>query len=147
MKSYVTMEAAVCPICGKDEDTGAILMDTRMRERFDRRTVTGWGLCADHRALYADGFVALVEVKPMPGRDRDRVNADEVDRTGRIMHLAFHVAAELIPGLAKDGKMPPLAFVPPEAIERIIEICKAQGVEPMAPEDRPERGAREVPNA
>ncbi len=35
-KSYVTM--AVCPICG--EDTGALLLDKKLEERFEMRTVT-----------------------------------------------------------------------------------------------------------
>ena len=35
-KSYVTM--AICPIC--HEETGDILMDTHLRDRFEMRTIT-----------------------------------------------------------------------------------------------------------
>ena len=31
-KSYVTMEQKQCPVCGKIEDTGSLLLDKRLRK-------------------------------------------------------------------------------------------------------------------
>jgi hypothetical protein len=59
-KSHVTMEQHKCAVCGKDYDTGALLLDTRLGKRFEMHTVTGWGLCPEHQKLYDDGYVALV---------------------------------------------------------------------------------------
>ena len=50
-KSYVTIEQHVCPVCGKAHDTGTILLDRRLRERFDMYTPTGYGLCPEHKAM------------------------------------------------------------------------------------------------
>ena len=59
-KSFVTLEQHVCPICARPHDSGALLLDTRMRDRFEHTTVTGWGLCEEHQKFYDDGFIALV---------------------------------------------------------------------------------------
>jgi len=44
-KSHVSLEQRVCLVCGTTFDTGAILLDKRLRQHLDRHTVTGWGLC------------------------------------------------------------------------------------------------------
>ena len=44
-KSHVGMEQNVCPVCGKAFDTGTILLDRRLRNSLERKTVTGWSLC------------------------------------------------------------------------------------------------------
>lgn len=147
MKSYVTMETKVCPICGKNEDSGAILMDTRMRDRFEHRTATGWDLCAEHRQLFAEGYVALVECSNDPGRSVSRMEPEDALRTGRIMHLKLPAADALFsyqggawPRM-RDGKPNPLSFCPPGVIEMVEKWARERGVEPVAPEARP--GAQE----
>jgi len=44
MKSHVGMEQKVCPVCGQAFDTGVILLDKRLRNSLERKTVTGWDL-------------------------------------------------------------------------------------------------------
>ena len=90
MKSHVSMEQHVCPVCGKTHDTGAILLDRRLRQTFDRFTVTDYELCPEHAKLHADGFVALVECSNGPTSLRD------ARRTGNIAHVRRRgVAADL----------------------------------------------------
>jgi hypothetical protein len=148
MKSYVTLETKVCPICGKEEDSGAILMDTRivngkLRDTFEHRTATGWDLCAEHRALYADGYVALVECSNEPGSNVSRMNPEDAVRTGRIVHLKLPAADALFnfeggawPRM-KDGKPQAISFVQPGVVDLVLRWSKAQGVEPISPENRP----------
>lgn len=63
-KSHVSMEQRVCLICGSAFDTGAILLDKRLRQSMAHHTVTGWGLCPEHERLFKDGYIALVECDP-----------------------------------------------------------------------------------
>src|SRR3546814_1103109 len=43
-KSHVSLEQHVCLVCGTAFDTGAILLDKRLRASMERHTKTGWGL-------------------------------------------------------------------------------------------------------
>lgn len=58
MKSYVTM--AVCPIC--QEDTGEILMDRKMRNQFEMRTMTPMP-CDACKTKYLKKGVMLINPK------------------------------------------------------------------------------------
>ena len=42
-KSHVSMERRVCRVCGREYDTGAILLDRRLKKSMDRHTLTGGG--------------------------------------------------------------------------------------------------------
>src|SRR3546814_11650878 len=63
-KSHVSLEQHACLVCGARFDTGAILLDKRLRASMARHTAPGWGLCPEHQTLSADGFVALVAFDP-----------------------------------------------------------------------------------
>lgn len=63
-KSHVSLEQHVCLVCDTAFDTGAILLEKRLRQSMERYTATGWGLCPEHQKLSDDGFVALVECDP-----------------------------------------------------------------------------------
>jgi hypothetical protein len=60
-KSHVSMEQYVCLVCGVAFDTGAILLDKRLRASMKRYTATRLGLCTEHQKLADEGFVALVK--------------------------------------------------------------------------------------
>lgn len=49
MKSWVTSFTKRCVVCGKEYETGELGLDIRMEESFERRTCTGFGVCAEHR--------------------------------------------------------------------------------------------------
>jgi len=85
-KSYVTLEQHQCAVCGKEYDTGAILLDKRMKDRFEKHTVTGLGLCDEDQKHYDNGFIAVVEgVKQIDG----------VYRTGGLAHIRLEAAQEM----------------------------------------------------
>lgn len=44
-KSYVSMEQHQCPVCLSVFDTGNLLFDTRLKDRFAPHTLTGRSLC------------------------------------------------------------------------------------------------------
>ena len=83
-KSYVTMEQHQCHVCGKIFDTGALLLDIHLRNRFDRNTVTGSSLCPDCSKRIDDGFTILIVVK-------DGETGSNPYRTGELL---FHKAAD-----------------------------------------------------
>jgi hypothetical protein len=56
-KSHVTIEQHQCPVCGAVFDTGAILLDRRLAERFNQYTVTGQSLCPEHLADIEGGYI------------------------------------------------------------------------------------------
>lgn len=93
-KSYVTIEKHVCPVCGTLHDTGSILLDKRLKERFEHNTVTGLSLCPEHLKLHNDGYVALVEIKDPPIGVRP--NPQNADRTGKICHLKRTAAKQIL---------------------------------------------------
>jgi len=119
-KSYVSLEQHVCLVCGVAFDTGSLLLDRRLRARLEHRTVTGWGLCAEHRKLFDDGYVALVECDlqrsglPTGG---DRLKPEQAYRTGRIAHLRREAFARLfnVPVEARQA----CVFVESGVIERL----------------------------
>jgi hypothetical protein len=85
-KSWVTLEQQVCVVCGKEFDTGSLLLDKRL---LDHKTVTGWGLCPDHAKLKADGYVALVgcDDAKSPKKSDGTVDPAEAWRTGDLIHI------------------------------------------------------------
>ena len=88
MKSHVGMEQKACPVCGQAFDTGAILLDKRLRNTLERKTVTGWDLCPEHAKLWEKGYIALVECDPEKSTFTDgTIKPPDAYRTGRIAHI------------------------------------------------------------
>lgn len=84
MKSHVSLEQAQCPVCLAVFDTGTILFDKRLRQSMERNTVTHWEMCAEHKKLFDEGYVALVELTREPRGGEDVLC---VPRTGQIAHI------------------------------------------------------------
>ena len=119
-KSHVSMEKHVCLVCGVSFDTGAILLDKRLRASMERHTATGWGLCPEHQKLSDDGFVALVECDPQRSRaaaGAARMKPDQAHRTGRLAHLKREVFADVFNVPIEDKQ--PCVFVEPGVIEQL----------------------------
>ncbi|MDR2011896.1 MAG: ATPase [Rhodanobacter sp.] len=118
-KSHVSLEQHVCLVCGAAFDTGAILLDKRLRASMERHTRTGWGLCAEHQKLFDDGFVALVECDPQRSgaRDAGHMKPEQAYRTGRLAHLRRTVFAKVFNVPVADKQ--PCVFVEPGVIERL----------------------------
>lgn len=86
MKSYVSIEQAVCPVCGTVHDTGSILMDRRLKESMEHTTVTHWAMCPEHQKLKDEGYIALVGCN-----NQDQPTLETADRTGHIAHIRSSV--------------------------------------------------------
>lgn len=119
-KSFVTMEQNQCFVCCEIFDTGALLLDCRMRERFERYTLTGTDFCPACQKLNDDGFIALVEVNPDKSIDNGGLmKSSEACRTGRIVHVRRSAASRIFDSETENH---PMAFVEPgvfAALERM----------------------------
>lgn len=125
-KSHVSLEQHVCLVCGVPFDTGAILLDRRLRARMEHHTATGWGLCPEHQKLADDGFVALIECDPQRSGSPSgavRMKPEEAYRTGRVAHLKREAFAQVfnLP-IAADQ---PCVFVEPGVIEQLQAMSAA----------------------
>jgi len=126
-KSYVTVEQHICPVCGVEHDSGAILMDRRMRDRFEHTTLTGYSLCDVHQKQNDEGYVFLIGAIPK-GVHSDRKSnfkEDDVTRTGELVSIKRHVAEQLF-----NCEVAPMMYVEPAAVKKIQEICTAHGIDP-----------------
>jgi len=119
-KSYVSMEQRVCQVCGKQYDTGALLMDTRLKNSLDMHTVTGWGLCEEHQKLFDDGYVALVEVTNPIGGGETMRNKDGI-RTGKMAHLRRRIFNQLFNVELDDDKQV-MVFVEDGIIDQLSKL-------------------------
>jgi hypothetical protein len=88
-KSYVTMEQAACLVCCKTFETGNLLLDKRLRERFDMHTLTGWGLCDDCTPMHEQGYIAIVGCDPekSTAEPDGSILPENAHRTGEVAHL------------------------------------------------------------
>lgn len=114
-KSHVSMEQHVCVVCGKPFDTGVILLDKRMRQTLERNTVTGFGMCAEHEAKRAEGYIALIECDPKKTKVAgDRVaNPADAYRTGTVVHVRREVWEKLFTSPVPEKL---IAYVDPEVV-------------------------------
>jgi len=124
-KSHVSLEQHVCLVCGTAFETGAILLDKRLRASMERHTATGWGLCPEHQKLLDDGFVALVECDPQRSGSptNGRMNPKQAYRTGRLAHLRREVFAQMFNVPIADDQA--CVFVEPGVIEQLQTMMEA----------------------
>jgi len=91
-KSYVSMEQKMCPVCGKEYESGGLLLDKQLRNKFESKTTTGYKLCPEHQKKWDEGFVAIVicdETKS--GISGGMIKAEDAFRTGEIIHMKKEV--------------------------------------------------------
>lgn len=123
-KSYVSMEQRICLVCGTKFSTNGILLDLRLRDRFEMFTVTGWGLCPQHQALCDAGFIALVEFDPedngLPSHGEFKLN--EVHRTGKLAHLKREAFNRIFNSSIDDTL--PCVFVEPGVIDKLNSLAE-----------------------
>lgn len=125
-KSYVSLETAVCPVCGKEHETGSILMDRRLRDSMDRTTCTGYELCDEHKKLWDDGFVALVGVDEFKSHfDSDgNLQMANAHRSGDLLHINERGWSVIF--TVKFPKVP-FVFIGQEVIELIKHRLPQEG--------------------
>jgi hypothetical protein len=127
-KSHVSMEQNVCPVCAQAFDTGAILLDTRLRQRLEHRTVTGWGVCPACKEKDESGYIALIEARePATPIKPERMKPEDADRTGRIFHVRREVAARMFAGF--DVSIP-MVFIDTEVGDMLAaEFARIEATE------------------
>ena len=119
MKSHVGMEQKVCPVCGQAFDTGAILMDKRLRNSLERKTFTGWDLCPEHAKLWERGYIALVECDPEKSKfSGGTIKPEDAYRTGRIAHIRKEAAKHIF----NVEMTSPVAFVEPGVVDMLEKM-------------------------
>ena len=106
-KSYVTMERKKCAICDAEYDSGAILLDRCLRQKFDRYTLTGFGVCP---ACFKEGYIPLVETDPA------RSGPGSFHKTGTVVHVRKSVWSNIfnVP-IPECGFM----FTDPETVKKL----------------------------
>lgn len=122
-KSHVSLEQHVCAVCGQVFDTGALLLDRRLRPSLERHTTTSWDLCAEHKKLNEEGFVALIECDPArsgAGMGTRRLQIGQAYRTGRLAHLKREAFSKVF-NVEVDPQQA-CVFVEPGVIERLQEM-------------------------
>ncbi len=119
-KSFVTLEQAVCPICREEKDTGALLLDRRMRDTFEHKTTTGFAVCSTCQDRIDDGYIALVGANP----DKsviidDTLKPEDAHYIAEYLWLKRHVAVKMF---NIDVEKTPFVYIDQEAINKVKEI-------------------------
>lgn len=122
-KSCVTMEQHYCPICTEEKDTGAILMDERLRKTFERHTTTGMGICNDCQEKLDDGFIAMLEVDPTKSEitPNGKITPENAYRTSDYLWMRRAVAESI---LSVDVKEYPFIYIEPEVMAMFKEMSQ-----------------------
>jgi len=122
-KSYVTMEQKICAVCGAKYDSGSLLIDNRLRERFDRETVTGFGLCPEDQDRLDSGFVALIGANDT---GKEVMKIGEADRTGDVLFIKVDAFNRVFDTEPPAGRV---CFVDPETVSALKSMSGQGGDE------------------
>ena len=120
-KSYVTMEQKLCPICGKNHDTGSILLDRRLKERFDMHTTTGYDLCKECSSLNGE-YLALVvcdSKKSGISPEETTLKMENAYRTGEIIRIRRTMANQIF---KSDLSKMNMVFIDEEVAQKLKEL-------------------------
>lgn len=122
MKSHVTMEQNVCIVCGKEFDTGNLLIDKQLRQRFESKTVTEFGMCPKHQKLKDKGFIALIGIDPKKSEElmNGNIKPESAYRTGKVAHLKEEVFNKIFNCGHNNG----IVFCDDELIEKLKEMTQ-----------------------
>ena len=122
-KSYVSLEAKVCPVCGKQFETDSILLDRRVQPVFERETVTGWGLCPEHAKQQEDGYTFLVEIDPdKSSTNNGTIKPEDAYRTGVFVAVKANVLDIL--GFPEEIRDKRIIFIDHEMVEILTNLNK-----------------------
>lgn len=117
-KSHVSMEAAICPVCGKSHNTGAILLDKRLRASMEPVTHTGYAMCQPCDGLNKQGYIALIEVSNTG--ERTNLKMENANRTGRIAHLRRSVFSKVFNTTVSQDL--PMVFVDKDVLDALEKM-------------------------
>lgn len=120
MKSFVSCEQKICTVCTKPYDTNTLLIDYRVKDSLESKTVTGYGLCQEHEELKDKGYVALVELDPAKSKNEgSNIKLEDAYRTGRLMHIKRDVLLEILKIEQTDA---PLIFIEQDLFDFLLSL-------------------------
>lgn len=115
-KSYASMEQHQCPICLTLFETGNILMDQRLRKKFEMQTLTGYSPCAKCEEKLSQGFVALIETA---GTKQGNTTTLDVPRSGNLVFMKREVFSQIFDAPPPATDKPPMVFIEPGVIQKL----------------------------
>ena len=121
-KAYVSMEQAVCPVCGCTFDTGSILLDRRLKNSMERHTTTHMEMCPEHNKLFNEGYIALIETTSQPGAN-GLLKQENALRTGQLCHVSRRMWDHVFDVEAPEGG---IVFVEPGVIDKLKGMVDEQ---------------------
>lgn len=125
-KSYVTLEQHLCEICGTKFDSGAILMDMRLRDKFKHKTLTGYGVCPDCQEKKDEGYIALVgcDESKSPRLANGNLKQEDAHRTGELIHIRESVWDDIFDCPPPKGKV---CFCETKVIDHLRQLSEGAG--------------------
>lgn len=119
-KSHVSMQMKICLVCC-NKYSAAILLDRRMKDSLEPETVTGWGLCEEHKKLFDDGYIALIGIDESKStiKANGNITAEDAYRTGNVCHVRYPVLQGFF-NMPINPKLP-IIFVEDEVINKLQE--------------------------
>ena len=122
-KSYVSMETKQCLVCAKEFNVG-ILLDRRLSDSLEPKTLTGYGLCDEHNELFEDGYIALIGIDESKSTVETNGNIlpENAYRTGSVAHVKYSVLKGFFN--ITISKSLPVIFVEDAVIDKLKE-CTA----------------------
>lgn len=115
-KSHVSMEQHVCFVCGEVYDTGAILLDKRLRQSMGQHTVTGQGICKEHQSKIDEGYIILIECTIEDAITGHGTHKERRRRTGNIAFVKNGAFKNIF---NTDAPPKSIAFVEEGVIEKL----------------------------
>ena len=148
-KSHVSLEEKICMVCGHQFDTGATLLDPRMRmvkggggcrlaQSMEPKTLTGWGLCGDCQKRHDDGYVALVACDESASvlETDETIKLEGAHRTGQVAHIRRAIWDRVFDVPAPDG---PMVFCGAGVVEELAKMMLATPKDPAPEAIQPKR--------
>jgi len=119
VKSHVSMEAKICPICVKKFSTDTILLHKGLKQVLERETVTGYDLCPECRKLNEDGYIAFIGVdEEKSDKKGDNIDFDGAWRTGTVSHVRREFAEKIFD--SEEDFERPFMFCSDQVIEMLM---------------------------
>lgn len=119
-KSHVSMETKQCLVCAKEFNVG-VLLDRRLRDSLEPKTLTGYGLCDEHNELFEDEYIALIGIDESKSTFETNGNIlpHNAYRTGNAIHVKYPVLEGFFN--ITISKSLPVIFVEDAVIDKLKE--------------------------
>ena len=123
MNNYVAMEKNVCEICGQIFDTGSILIDKRLKDLDEKKTVTGYGRCESCNELVEEYLTLVVVDESKSGASPEgNIKQENAYRTGELIRVK-RTAIDKIFDIGDEEKTLPIMFIGMEVAEHLRSIA------------------------